>query len=198
MRLFVSGASPFVRKCRIVVREHGMQDRVEEVAVDPYANDAGLLAVNPLAQVPALVDDEGRTWIDSPLICALLDENGPGVRLLPPEGTAHWDVRRRETLADGVLELGVKWLLELRRPESERSPSWIERWRGGIERGLDGLEALGQPAERLDLGVIATGVAVTWLGFRHPSFDWKAGRPGLVALQTALEQRSSFRDTYPR
>lgn len=198
MRLYVSGASPFVRKCRIVIREHGLQSRVEEVATDPYASEPALLAANPLAQVPALVDDAGRTWIDSPLICAILDENGPGRRLLPAEGPDHWDVRRRETLADGVLELGVKWLLELRRPETERSPSWMARWRAGIERGLDGLEALGQTAERLDLGVIATGVAATWLGFRHPTLDWAAGRPRLVALQAALEARPSFADTYPR
>lgn len=198
MRLYVSGASPFVRKCRIVIREHGMTDRVEEVAADPYANDPALVAANPLAQVPALIDDEGRTWIDSPLICAILDENGSGERLLPPEGPAHWDARRRETLADGVLELGVKWLLELRRPEAERSASWIARWRNGVNRGLDGLEALGQTADRPDLGVIATGVAVTWLGFRHAGHDWTEGRPGLKALQAALEQRPSFRDTYPR
>lgn len=198
MRLFISAASPFARKCRIVVREKGLADRVEEVAADPYANDPALVAANPLVQVPALATDDGTVFTDSPLICAWLDAQGTGPRLLPADGEAHWRVRRLETLASGALEMGVKWLLELRRPESERSPTWIARWRDNLGRALDALEAQAPRAEPLDLGVITAGVAVTWIGFRHPDYDWKTGRPGLVALQAALEQRDSFRDTYPR
>jgi hypothetical protein len=41
-------------------------------------------------------------------------------------------------------------------------------------------------------------VALSWLDFRHPTLNWKTGRPNLAALQQALEARESFRDTYPR
>ena len=56
----------------------------------------------------------------------------------------------------------------------------------------------GRPdADRLDMGVITAGVAVAWIGFRHPDFDWRGGRPHLVALHEAIEARPSFSDTRP-
>ena len=102
MRLYYSPASPFARKCRIVVREKKLEGLVEEVLADPYADDPRLLEANPIAQVPALVTDDGLTLTNSPLICAWLDAYSGRPRLLP-EGDAHWRVRRRETLADGTL-----------------------------------------------------------------------------------------------
>jgi glutathione S-transferase len=198
MRLYITYPSPYARKCRIVAREKGLQNRVEEIAADPYASDPALVAANPIAQVPALVTDEGEVFTDSPLICAYLDSLGTGARLIPAEGADHWRVRRAETAADAVLEMGVKMVLELRRPEHERSPSWLERWKTGLFRQLDAIEAQGPRPEPLDMGVITTGVALSWLDFRHPTLDWKTGRPNLAALQQALEARESFRDTYPR
>lgn len=199
MRLYVSLTSPFARKCRVVVREKGLADRVEEVVVDPYATPPELVAANPVTQIPALMDDEGRAWIDSPLICAWLDSlSDQGPRLVPAAGEAHWRVRRTETLADAALEAGVRWLLETRRPENEQSQSWIRRWRDGVLRGLDALEADPPAADPLDMGAVATVCALTWLDFRHKTLDWRPGRPRLQALQAAVEARPSFAETAPR
>jgi glutathione S-transferase len=197
MRLYMTVPSPFVRKCRVVIREKGLTGRVQEVVADPYANDPALVAANPIAQAPALVTDDGTAFTDSPLICAYLDTIGSGARLIPQGGEAHWRARRLEALADSALEMGVKMVLENRRPVTERSPSWLARWRDGMGRALDALETWSPPADPLDLGVIATGCAVTWIGFRHPDFDWQKGRPNLTALSKSLEQRSSFRETHP-
>lgn len=197
MRLYMTAPSPFARKCRVVVREKGLADRVKEIAADPYANDPALVAANPVAQAPALVTDDGTAFTNSPLICAYLDAIGSGSRLIPQGGEAHWRTRRLEVLADSALEMGVKMVLENRRPESERSPTWLARWRDGMTRALDALEAWNPPADPLDLGVISTGCAVTWIGFRHPDFDWRKGRPNLAALSDRLEKRSSFRETHP-
>ena len=196
MRLYFTHPSPFARKCRIVAREKGLE--LEEVVADPYANDPSLLLANPSAQVPALVADDGVVFTDSPLICAWLDSVGHGPRLIPERGEAHWTARRLEVLADQALEMGVKWVLENRRPEHERSPGWIARWQEGLTRCLDALESWAPPAAPLDIGVITTGVALTWIGFRHPDFDWMSGRPYLVALQAELEARPSFQATFPR
>ena len=65
------------------------------------------------------------------------------------------------------------------------------------DAALDALEAARPDPARLDIGVITAGIAVTWIGFRHPGFDFAAGRPGLVALQAALETRPSFAATRP-
>lgn len=198
MKLYITDPSPYARKCRIVLRERGLSDRCEELRVDPYASDPSLVAANPVAQVPSLVADDGSVFNDSPLICAWLDSQGvTGPRLIP-HGDAEWRVRRLEALADAGLEMGVKWVLEKRRPESERSASWIVRWQEGLGRVLDQLEAQDLRTEPLDLGVITTGVLLTWLGFRHPEYDWKSGRPRLEALNAALELRSSFVETAPR
>lgn len=197
MKLYISVPSPFARKCRIVAHEKGLADRIEEIVVDPYANAAELLAANPLVQVPTLIAEDGLPINDSPVICEYLDTLGEGPRLLPADGPDRLRVRRLETLGNQALEMGVKRLLELRRPEAERSPTWIARWTTNMGRALDALEAARPDPARLDVGVITAAVAVTWIGFRHPDFDLATGRPELMALQAALETRPSFVETRP-
>jgi glutathione S-transferase len=197
MKLYITVPSPFARKCRIVAREKGLNDRIEEIVVDPYANAPELLASNPVVQVPTLIAGDGLPLNDSPVICEYLDALGDGPRLLPADGPDRLRVRRLETLGNQALEMGVKLVLEKRRPEGEQSPSWIARWTANMARALDALEAAGPDPSRLDMGVVTAGVAVTWIGFRHPDFDWKTGRPALATLQAALEQRPSFAETRP-
>lgn len=197
MKLYITHPSPFARKCRIVAREKGLIERIEEIAVDPYANAPELLASNPIVQVPTLIAEDGLPISDSPVICEYLDALGSGPRLLPPEGPERLRVRRMETQANAALEMGVKLLLEIRRPESERSPSWMARWTENMGRALDALQAARPDAARLDMGVITAGVAVAWIGFRHPGYDWRAGRPHLAAFHAEIEERSSFVGTRP-
>lgn len=196
MKLYITTPSPFARKARIVAREKGLA--LEEIVVDPYGDAPELLSTNPVVQVPTLIAEDGLPLTDSPVIAEYLDALGSGPRLLPVDGSERLRVKRLETLANAALEMGVKLVLEKRRPEQERSPSWIKRWTVNMGRALDALEAAAPDADRLDMGVLTAGIAVTWIGFRHPDYDWKTGRPNLVALQTALERRSSFVDTYPR
>ena len=197
MKLYITTPSPFARKVRIVAREKGLASRIEEILVDPYGNDPQLVATNPVVQVPTLIAADGLPLNDSPVIAQYLDQIGTGPALLPADPAAWLRVKRLETLANQALEMGVKLVLEKRRPEHERSPSWIERWTTNLGRTLDALEAEAPAADTLDMGIITTGVALTWIGFRHPDYDWKTGRPNLVALNQALEQRQSFADTYP-
>ena len=198
MRLFCTTSSGFARKCRIVIREKGLAGRVEETLADPYANDPALVAVNPIVRVPALVDDDGAVFTESPIICAYLDEIGHGSRLLPATGPEHWRVRRLAALADGALETGARLVLERRRPESERSPSWMERWRAGLVRTLDVLEESVPDGQGLDMAGITLAALATWLDFRLPDIDWRPGRPRIAAVQAGLEARDSFKATTPR
>ncbi|MNQ91992.1 putative GST-like protein YibF [compost metagenome] len=131
------------------------------------------------------------------MIAEYLDALGSGPRLLPVEGAERLRVKRLETLANAALEMGVKLVLEKRRPEQERSPTWIARWTVNMGRALDALEAAAPDADDFNMGVLSAGIAVSWISFRHPDYDWKTGRPNLVALQAALEQRPSFQATAP-
>lgn len=197
MKLYYSPASPFARKCRILIREKGLLQRVEEIRADPIGGDAALNAVNPIGQVPALIDDDGVAWADSPLICARLDALA-GAPAFIPEGEARWAALRRETRADAIMEVGVKMRLESIRPEGERSSTWMARWREGLVRGLDAAEADAPDAgASIDIGAVALVCALTWLDLRHPDLVWRDGRPRLAALQKALEERASFRETAP-
>ncbi|WP_406852672.1 glutathione S-transferase N-terminal domain-containing protein [Brevundimonas sp. BH3] len=198
MKLYITTPSPFARKVRIVAREKGLSDRIEEIVVDPYANAPELLDTNPVVQVPTLIAEDGQPLNDSPVICDYLDRLGGGDRLLPQDDANWLRVKRLETLGNQALEMGVKLVLEKRRPEHERSAMWIERWTNNMGRALDALEAEDLSADRIDLGSITAAIAVTWIGFRHPDYDWKTGRPKLVAFQTAMEARDSFKDTYPK
>ncbi|WP_447908602.1 glutathione S-transferase N-terminal domain-containing protein [Brevundimonas bullata] len=197
MKLYITTPSPFARKVRIVAHEKGLSERIEEIAVDPYANAPELLATNPVVQVPTLIAEDGLPLTDSPVICEYLDVIGSGPRLLPAEGAERLRVKRLETLANATLEMGVKLVLEKRRPEAERSPTWIARWTVNMGRSLDALEAAAPSADDFNMGVLSAGIAVSWISFRHPDYDWQAGRPNLVALQAALEQRPSFQATVP-
>ena len=198
MRLYLSTGSPFARKCRVVVREKGLLDRVEEVALAfPYKEGEEFLAANPIGQVPALIAEDGLAITNSPMICAYLDSIGAGPRLLAVEGPDHWRVRRMETLADGILEMTVKLVLESRRPEAERSATWSGYWNDGLSRGLDQAEAQVPPDGPLDLGRIALAVAALYVDFRRPDLDWRASRPRLAAFADAMDQRPSFAETRP-
>lgn len=196
MRLYYSPASPFARKCRILLREKGMLARVEELRVDPLS-DPDLRRVNPLSQVPVLVDDAGVVWTDSPVICARLDEIGGAPKLIP-DGDARWPVIRREVIADGIMEVGVKWRLESIRPEGERSQTWMARWRDGVLAAIAAADAQTPGADTaLDIASVAAVCAVTWLDLRFPDLGWRSGAPKLAALQEKLEKRSSFAETRP-
>lgn len=197
MKLYISPASPFARKVRIVAREKGLVGRIEEVFVDPYANEPELVAANPIVQVPTLIAEDGKPITDSPLICAYLDRLGGEPRLIPSDGAEWLRVKRLETLGNSALEMGVKWLLEKRRPEVEQSPSWISRWTTNLGHALDAIEDARPEADDLNIATITCAVAATWIGFRHPDYDWANGRPCLAALTEAMEARASFVGTVP-
>jgi len=83
MKLYITAPSPFARKCRIVAREKGLIDRIEEIVVDPYANAPELLASNPVVQVPTLIAEDGLPISDSPVICEYRRRPAPAPRRRP-------------------------------------------------------------------------------------------------------------------
>ncbi len=77
MKLFYSVNSPFVRKCRVVALEKGLEKRIELVTINPMENPQELLAVNPLGTIPALITEDGLHLCDSAVICEYLDSLAP-------------------------------------------------------------------------------------------------------------------------
>ena len=138
MKLFYSATSPFVRKCLVVARELGLQDRIELVPASPHPvnRDPDVVARNPLGKIPTLLSGDGATLYDSRVICEYLDAIGGG-RLFPRDGAAHWTALAEQALGDGIMDAAVLVRYETAaRPESLRWPEWIA---GQTEKLVSGL-----------------------------------------------------------
>lgn len=199
MRHLFSATSPYARKIHVLVIEKGLSDRVEDVPANPMEDPADLSAVNPLHKVPAFIRDDGPALFDSPLICEYLDTTFPSPRFIPEAGEARWQVLRAQALADGILDAALPLVMELRRPEGERSAAWMERWRQAITRAVAVLDAERATLEGpLDLGQVAAVAALDYLDFRLPEIAWRDRHPALAAWADALLARPSLRATDPR
>lgn len=199
MRLLFSPTSPYARKVRVVITEKGLEDRVTEVPTNPMEPDADLVARNPLHKVPALVLDDGASLYDSRVICEYLDFLTPGPRLLPDSGDARWQALRRQALADGILDAALATVMELRRPEGERSAMWLDRWRHAITRGVAVAEGdLDALSGDLDMSQIAVASALDYLDFRLPDIAWQDSHGALAAWLRDRLARPAFRRTDPR
>lgn len=198
MKLYSSPTSPFARKVRVVLHELDLFGRVDEQFVDPFAAEPPpeFLAVNPLSRIPALITDDGLALPDSKLIVDYLQE----VAADPlPAAPARWPGRRRQMVAEGILEAAVAYVLEKRRPESIVYPAFLDRQTRAIRRALEmlNLEAAALGGERPAVVDVTTGVALAYLDFRLPYLDWRQHAPALNEWFEAFRQRPSMVATQP-
>lgn len=196
MRLFYSAASPYARKVRAVVVEKGLTDRVELVASNPLSEINDLKLINPLGKIPALVLEDNRVLIDSPVICEYLDLLGRGPNLIPASGDERFHVLTRQATADGIMDAAFNLVMEHRRPAGEQSSAWIRRWTEAILRTIQSL-APSQSKYSFDLGDIAVACALGYLNFRLPEIDWRKDAPELAAWEANVKTRPSLVKTAP-
>jgi glutathione S-transferase len=201
MKLIASLTSPYARKIRIVLAEKKID--FDLVLDSPWEPGNTVSTLNPLGKVPVLVLDDDSTLFDSRVIAEYLDTVAPNNRLIPASGRERISVKRWEALADGVLDATVTAFLEARRPDGERSQSWIERQRGKIDLTLKAMsDELGEQAwchgTGLSLADIAVGCALGYLSFRLGDIPWAAQYPNLAGLHQKLMQRPAFADTVPQ
>lgn len=200
MKLIGSLTSPYVRKIRIVLAEKKID--YEFVLDSPWEAGNQAAGLNPLGKVPVLILDDASTLYDSRVIAEYLDAVAPNNRLIPASGRERISVKRWEALADGVLDAAVAAFLESRRPDGERSPSWIERQRGKVLQALPAMsDELGeQPwchGNSLSLADIAVGCALAYVSFRLGDIKWAEQFPNLAVLHEKLMQRAAFSETLP-
>lgn len=199
MKLYISAASSFSRKVRVLLLEKQVPHEVEVLNLwEP--ND--LQRVNPLGKVPALVLDDGRVLVSSALIADWIDGTFPRPRFIPADPDGRLEVRRWEAIADGVMDAVAASTYELRfHDEASRSQAWLDRQRGKVDAGLAALEQRlgGKPwlCGELSLADIAVACHLGFVAARAPQF-FDAGRyPGLARLARELRSRESFKATAP-
>jgi glutathione S-transferase len=199
MKLFHSKTSPFVRKVMVTAHELGLAGQLELVpaAAHPVNRDKGILAHNPLGQVPTLVLDDGSMLADSRVICEYLDHVGQGGFF--PRNAGRWPVLAAQSLGDGLLDAALLVVYEGRvRAETERSEAWVAGQRAKIESALAVIEAEAPDlGDRLDIGTITFGCALGYLDFRFADIDWHGRYPAADAWFSRFNARPSMRATVP-
>lgn len=195
MKLYYSKTSPYTRKVLLVARHLGLMDEIEIVPVNPLEADQVFLEANPLSKIPALEVDGEPALFDSRVIVEfLLDRAG-----MNDTGRAKTEILKRQALADGIMDAALAIVMEKRRPESEQSSYWMERWEAAIDRGLTHLEEGAINAlEQWHLDAMAMAAALDYLLFRLPEIAWQSRYPAVASWYAAAAERDDMKATDPR
>jgi glutathione S-transferase len=200
MKLLYSLTSPYARKVRIVAAEKRIAvDLVEIVLSEP---DCPIHQYNPLGKIPVLVLDDEDCLYDSSVIVDYLDQRTPVAHLIPQEAKPKFQVKRWESLADGVCDAAVAVMVENRRSENLRDPAWIAKQMAKVGRGLQVLNddlALREfcVADKFSLADIALGCVIGYLNFRFAVLDIAKNYPNLNRHFQSMMLRASFQETTP-
>jgi len=150
--LYDNPFSPFARKVRMVLqfKEVAFQS-IDALAVKERER---LLAANPRAEVPVLVDGEVKI-VNSADIVAYLEDRFPTPTLLPSSPELRAKARSWQRIADTVLDAIIHdislWTWPTHRRADQPPPGLLEAGRRDIERVLEQLE------ESLDAGGFLCG-----------------------------------------
>ncbi len=200
MKLYLNKTSPYARLVLVTVHETGLIDRLETVWLEPWNDPPELLAVNPLAKVPALVTDAGDALIESSLICDHLVTLSRREHLLPSSLPARTDTLRRLGLGRACIDCAFGAVIERRFNNGADTPL-SQRWQRALPRAAATLDALsaarsGQPSP--DLGDLAVAVAFDYVDFRLPEVGWRANAPALAKWVDRVRARPSMQATRPQ
>ena len=204
MRLYVTPASPWVRRVRVTILELGIEDRFEFVqtrwphswGTQTVAMPADFTAATPALRIPALVTDT-VTLTDSHAICDYLNAEFGSYRLLPRDGAARWQALSTMALASAVLEAQIMRRAETLRADQERSNDFIAKMRDRTFRCLAALEThLPTFGPTFDLARITTAVACGYDDWRYGR-DWRKAAPQLAAWYDQVAGRPSMKATHP-
>ncbi len=204
MRLYVTPASPWVRRVRVAILELGIEDRFEFVqtkwshkwATQAVEHRPEFLEATPVVRIPALVTPD-FVLTDSHSICDYINGELGGFRLLAREGEPRWRALADMSIACGIIEAHILRRAELLRSERERSNDFIGKMRDRELRCFAALETrvpdFGAP---FDLARITTAVACGYESWRYGD-EWRGAAPKLAAWYDGVAQRPSMKATEP-
>ncbi|HXK25901.1 MAG TPA: glutathione S-transferase family protein [Myxococcota bacterium] len=139
--------SPYAQKCRIALREKGLdfEARLPRAIGSGTGMEPAFVEASPRAEVPALVDGDVRVF-DSTIILEYVEERWPTPRLLPASPAERARVRMLEDAMDTHYE-PINWGLgeihffrratgELAKRLGERAAEQAASWRRWLESQL--------------------------------------------------------------
>ncbi|MBL6617071.1 MAG: glutathione S-transferase family protein [Reyranella sp.] len=204
MRLYVTPASPWVRRVRVAILELGIEDRFEFVqtkwphswGTKTVAHPADFVAATPAQRIPALVTPD-FSLTDSHSICDYINAELGGYRLLAREGVARWRGLADISVASAIIEAQILRRAELLRSERERSTDFLGKMRERTLRCFEALEKRVPVAgSAFDLAQITTAVACSYESWRYDA-DWRGVAPKLAAWYDIVAERPSMKATRP-
>jgi len=196
MKLLYQTHSPYARKALVFAHEAGLAEQVEVIhhETSPLVRNDAVFAANPLGKVPVLLRPGLPALFDSDVICAYLDTQHPGRKLIPSDGEARWRALQLQAVAQGLAEAGIaiRWETQ-RRPKELRYAPLRDGYVEKLLASYDWLEHEFDVAASTHIGHIALATVLSWLEFRElPTFR---SRPRLTQWFEQFSQRSSMRAT---
>jgi len=198
LKLFFTPLPGYSQRVEIVAREAGVYDRLEIIPTNPFESPEALVAANPLSKVPILVRDDGVPMFGGPIIYEYLDSFNRGAKLYPSEPAARWEALRIFGLGEGMFDAADLRVVELRRPEGQKSVDWIERYQRAVTRSLDRLNEEAKRFSGFHIGHVSVAGALMWFDYlkaagRGDQLPWRPNRPVLAAWYEETIKRRSFR-----
>ena len=197
MKLYITHFSPFARLARVVSREKGLEDRIEEIFAVTRKVDTPYNQINPSGRVPYLVREEGAGVEGSQPVCYLLDHLDGQPILDPPEGEMGLEYRRLEETGRSVMDGLSVWVREMGRPPEDRSAAIGEYERRRMNRLTAYWEKeIDHPLMGGDLNMPQMTLACALLLEEfYDALTWRVDRPKLAAWVDRFNERPSFADT---
>jgi glutathione S-transferase len=191
--------SPFVRRVAVSLRLLGVPFEHRNWSVE---RDFELIRqFNPLGRVPALVQPDGESLIDSHAILDFLDGTvGPERALLPPSGEERRRALHIISLALGAVDTSMLLLDEtLYRPKEKSYAPRIERYRSQMHGALAEIDRLAQMqigewmvGRRMTQADITLTCVFTFLNDALELAQSWVPYPGLSALSARCEALPAF------
>jgi glutathione S-transferase len=190
MKLYLNGTSPFARLVRATAFELELNN-LELVWVDPWSDQEGLLSVNPLSRVPALVEDSGTTFTETLLILQRLAEGAP-----ENAGLRADDVRTKSELgiAYGMMELAFAHTIH-KKYCGDAGAVLQERRQSSLRRSLQAMEAAVARETSWNLSRLCLWIALDYIRFRAVTDVSADHYPSLNAFFSTHKGREALSQT---
>ncbi len=196
MQLHYMPNSPFARKVVAVAKETGQIDRITLVATEavPVKPNSALTAINPLTRVPVLVLADGRSIVDSRVICEYLDSLHDGAKIFPIEPGPRLTALQQQAIADGICEAVSINIYEFYvRPKELGWQAWQRAHTNKTRTALRYFEAqMDDVIGQVTIGTLSIACALAVIDYAMPDLDWRTEVPTLAAWYAEFNQRPSL------
>ena len=197
MKLIYTTTSPLARKCRIILRELGLTDRIEEIITATRSEDALIMTYNPNGMVPTLETDEGYTICETTVICNYLEKQSNNKKFIPQNEKEYWQIIGLDAIASQMLESVVSRARDMKfKPKEFHFPAGIKYEQRRVQRGFDFLEKKSSIfMNKVNRLHITLGMVCLVLDNVFPDEKWKENRSDILKVYEEFKSRDSFKDT---